>query len=117
MKILQHEEGFLKEQLFRISLICLGYVWRRVTARKLCSIIRFISPQFESELFMVRPCIRKLRYIGRGKDSTLASQPRNLFFVVGNVYVSKDFNGATYSFDAYDNGQRRIGCVYFERIT
>lgn len=117
MKKLRHQEGFSREWVFHLLLIYLGYVWKRVDAKKLHSIIRYFSPKFDPCLFMVRPCERQLRYIGRDEDTALVSRRRKLIFIVGIIYISKDFNGATYSFDAYKNGQRRIGCVYFERIT
>jgi len=117
MKQLRHQEGFSSEWVFHLLLIYLGYVWKGVDARKLHYIIRYFSPKLDSCLFMVRPCKRQLRYIGRWDEEENAFRACCNYFVVGNIYKSKDFNGATYSFYEYKDGDGRTGCAYFERIT
>jgi hypothetical protein len=56
-----------------------------------------------------RPCNRQLKYVGCQEENEEDS-----FFKVGQIYVSKAFNGATYKINGYD---RYIGCAYFERLT
>ena len=68
-------------------------------------VILYFEPDFFDTAFQLKPCTRKLKYLGGVKSG---------FFIKGKVYESIDFTGATYSIKGYDG---RIGCIYFERLT
>ncbi|MFH1321831.1 MAG: hypothetical protein ABII90_14420, partial [Bacteroidota bacterium] len=79
-----------------------------VKDRKAASIARrigrfFLLKWFGSLIYQEKECVRKLRFIGDGNE----------FFKHGQIYTSKYFNGATYSFEGYE---RRIGLVYFDVV-
>jgi hypothetical protein len=38
------------------------------------------------------------------------------YFKLGQIYMSSTFNGATYTFEGYENCENRIGCAYFEWV-
>ena len=68
------------------------------------NIICSIDPIYES-VYTRRECIRLLRYLGEDDTS----------LTYGNIYISKDFNGATYTIEKDDNGNERgCGSLYFE---
>jgi hypothetical protein len=58
-----------------------------------------------------RPCKRQLRYLGR--HWCPEADADETFFKIGQIYISKTFNGATYTIGNYD---RYIGYAYFERL-
>lgn len=70
------------------------------------NIICSIDATYKS-VYTRRECIRLLKYIG-DDDSSLTH---------GKTYVSKDFNGATYTIEKDDNNDERgCGSSYFERL-
>lgn len=75
-----------------------------------------VGEDMANEAFKRSPCVRKLRCIGtkpgREADSTDAAD----YFVKGQLYLSIDFNGATYSIAGYQEGERVIGFAYFEWV-
>jgi hypothetical protein len=111
-----HSEGFEKERLFHELLGMASEKCPNFKASILQEIIRAIHPEFDQGLFAVRPCVRKLRYIGYAAFTTPPEDDTDEFFEVGKIYESIDFNGATYTIAGYDEGQSPIGCAYFEWI-
>ena len=73
-------------------------------------IIAHFDPKFTDGLFESRPCVRKLRYVGREEDP---NSHVHSFCVLGEIYESIEFNGGTYTFKGYDG---RIGAAYFEIV-
>ena len=116
MRVKDHwEDGFEKENFAK-------QVWAE--AREECDdlswgaftrIIAKMCPETSTGLFSRRSCVRKLRYIGfRDFDVVIKDQHR--FFKVGKTYESLTFNGATYTIAGYENGEKPIGCAFFDRI-
>lgn len=66
--------------------------------------------------FKRRPCVRKLRYLGSEPGREADSSDAAEYFVKGQLYLSIDFNGATYSITGYHDGERVIGFAYFEWV-
>ncbi|ABW68508.1 hypothetical protein [Desulfosudis oleivorans] len=99
-------EGFRDEQKYDEVLWAAVDECYRFRARTVDKILSFILPELAERIFEVRPCTRKLKFIGDGQEHP--------YFEVGKIYESKDFTGATYSFADYQNGERRIGFCYFE---
>lgn len=64
---------------------------------------KIISPAFMDGLFKHRPYVKQVRYIGENEG----------YFVKGEVYETKTFNGATYTFEGRSGF---IGMVYFEEV-
>jgi hypothetical protein len=111
-----HYEGFEKESKFNIisgQALCDCPVLK---ARTVARIIAHIDPTFTEDLFTVRPCIRKLRYIGCGCAESPCPHHIDHFFKEGKIYTSIDFNGGTYMIEGYGDGRDRIGAAYFEWI-
>ena len=96
-----------------------------VEAREQCADLKWVTfnqiiekmcPQAAAGLFARRPCQRMLTYIGyRDFEVTVSEEHR--FFNVGQNYRSLTFNGATYTIEGYDGGEKPIGCAFFDRIT
>ena len=110
-----HYEGFEKEAKFSMiagQASCDCPVLKRRTVRR---IIAHVAPDFLEGLFEIRPCRRKLRYIGCRCEEIECSHGEP-FFEIGEIYESISFNGATYSIEVYCEGERRIGSAYFEWI-
>jgi len=110
----KHYEGFEKER--RFSMI-LGQALRDcpvLKARTVRRIIAHVAPEFTEGLYEIRPCIRKLTYIGCGCAEPACPHGHD-FFKMGEIYESIDFNGGTYSITGYGDGTKRIGSAYFER--
>ena len=111
-----HVEGFDAEMSFHI--ICMEI-------RKHCPDLKFgvikaaiatIAPDFVASLYKSRPCNRQLRYIGTTWCPEIEPPTDHEYFKLGQLYRSSTFNGATYTFDGYGDGERRIGCAYFEWV-
>ena len=111
-----HSEGFEKERLFHELLGMTLKKCPNFKASILREIIGAINPEFAKGLFDPRPCVRKLRYIGHARFEAPPEDDTHEFFEVGKIYESIDFNGATYTIAGYENGESRIGYVYFEWI-
>jgi len=109
-----HTEGFEKERLFHETLGKALENCPNFKAATLHEIIRAIHPEFDQGLFDVRPCVRKLRYIGYAGCEAPPDDDTHEFFEVGKIYESINFNGATYAIAGYENEETRIGYAYFE---
>lgn len=116
---LAHEEGFEKEEKFWMVLGQALQDCNLLKARTVERIIAHFAPDFVEGLFDIRPCERKLRYIGSccHEDPTFYGDSPDDFFKLGEIYESIDFNGATYAIKGYENGSGRIGSAYFERLS
>jgi len=115
-----HKEGFEKEE---------SYYEIFAKARELCpqlkheafkQIVKMLNPGLSDGLFARRPCVRKLKCIGFADWPDMSAEERQreeseLSFVVGDVYESEDFNGATYTIICSES-KFHIGCAYFEWI-
>lgn len=115
MSTRDHYEGFEEEEKFQTVL---GLAIRDcpiIMARTVKNIIAHYQPEIVENLFEIRKCERRLRYIGCGCEEKECSHGPD-FFEHGKIYESIDFSGATYSIKGYKNGKRRIGSVYFEWI-
>lgn len=103
-----HEEGFEKEKRFMEIYSKVQEITPSLYMdRDFKAVVRLINPELLEGLYAARPCKRMLRYTGEEHD----------FFRYGEIYYSRDFTGATYSFEGYvkDDGKpKRIGCAYFE---
>lgn len=111
-----HYESFEKEGKFNMILgqaICDCPVLKAHTVKR---IIAHIDPSFTEDLFAVRPCIRKLLFIGCGCAESPCPHGTFDYFKEGEIYTSINFNGGSYAIEGYGNGEKRIGCTYFERI-
>jgi len=111
-----HYEGFEKEDKFHLILAQALADCPVLKARTVKRIIAHIDPSFTNDLFSVRPCIRKLKYIGCGCAESPCPHDIDNFFKEGEIYTSIDFNGGSYSIVGYGEGNKRIGCNYFELI-
>jgi hypothetical protein len=109
---MEHNVGFEKEDKFHSLFAMAREDCPNLKTRTFKKIIAEINPEFMDGLFEPRPCIRRLRFVGRPCDEKDASGD-NDFFEIGKIYESIDYTGATYSFAGYDN---RIGCSYFEIV-
>jgi len=58
-----------------------------------------------------RSCRRQLRYLGCYWCPE--ENKENPFFKIGQIYISKTFNGATYTIEGIEG---YIGCAFFERL-
>ena len=109
-----HMIGFEREELFLQALVECRKKHSDFDAETLRSAIQIVCPESVDGLHEVRPCIRKLKFIGYanwGKDAP--EDDFDPFFQVGNLYESVDFNGGTYLIAGHEN---RIGCCYFDII-
>ncbi|OGW26531.1 MAG: hypothetical protein A2X59_00065 [Nitrospirae bacterium GWC2_42_7] len=116
---LKHEENYETEAAFHMILSHAINECPTLKARTVKKIIDQVDQELADALFCVRPCVRKLRYIGCscGEDKDFCGVTTNEYFNIGDYYESIDFNGATYTIKGYENGKQRIGASYFERIT
>lgn len=109
----KHSVGFEREDLFTQVLWETAKHHPGFQARTLRSIISRIAPEFGADLFERRPCVRTLRYRGywwcEGEDDNHPEE----HCVIGHIYESETFNGATYTIKGRDN---LIGCAYFDWI-
>ena len=67
-----------------------------------------VVPEFMEGLFEIRPCVRKLKYIGCGCEEAVCLHGHE-FFKMGKIYESIDFSGATYSIKGYGDG--KVACI------
>lgn len=123
MTICDHDEGFEKEAKLRsihaqvLEIQEALYKWK-----KFMEVARLINPELCEGAFARRQCVRKLRYIGYDNWPEPTRSEMNAeghdHFAHGEIYYSKDFNGATYSIEGYSekNKGRVIGCAFFEWI-
>ncbi len=111
-----HYEGFEKEDKFHLILAQALADCPVLKARTVKRIIAHIDTSFTNDLFSVRPCIRKLKYIGCGCTESPCPHDIDNFFKEGETYTSIDFNGGSYSIAGYGEGNKRIGSSYFELI-
>jgi len=86
-----------------------------IQAKTIKKIIQHVAPDFLDGLFEIRPCVRKLKYVGCDCDTDECDTGGG-YFKMGQVYESIDFTGATYTIKGYGNGKARIGSCYFEWI-
>jgi hypothetical protein len=108
-----HYRGFEKEEMFI-------RVWRAaarncpgLSVSAFCRMIRNVAPDFLNDLFSVRPCVRRLRYVRHGHNGLRHAVSQG-YFVPGRVYESIDFNGGDYAIKGYVDG--RIGHSCFEVV-
>ena len=105
-----HYEGFEKERRFNMVFGQARNDCSVLMVRTVKRIIAHFDPKFTDGLFESRPCVRKLRYVGREEDP---NSHVHSFCVLGEIYESIEFNGGTYTFKGYDG---RIGAAYFEIV-
>jgi len=113
VKHLKHTDSFEKEADYHRIMAealedCPG-----LKDRTIKRIISRVNPGFLEGLFEDRPCIRTLKYIGYA-EFDCEENDEHEFFNVDHIYQSVSFNGATYTIEGYP---KRIGYVYFERLT
>ncbi len=111
-----HYVGFEKEEKFHEILRQARSQCSVIMARTIKTIILHVNEEFMDGLFEIRPCVRRLRYVGCGCiecEFPNKKSPHNSFFKLGEVYESIDYNGGTYSFEGYE---RRIGSAHFEIV-
>jgi hypothetical protein len=108
----EHYEGFEREETFHLILAQALCECPVLKARTVKRIIAHVAPEFLDGLFEVRPCHRRLRYVGCGCIEQECPHGDS-FFKMGQVYESLDFNGATYGIKGHD---RRIGAAHFEWV-
>lgn len=111
-----HYEGFEAEEKFHFILKQALCECPLLKARTVKKIIYHVAPEFLDTLFNIRPCVRRLRYLGCGniccEFPTKGSRHDN-GLILGQIYESTDFNGATYKLKGYN---RRIGAIYFKWV-
>lgn len=111
-----HYEGFEKEELFHIVLRRALDDCPTIKARTIKRIIHQIAPDFMEGLFEAKPCVRKLRYVGCGDmccEFPTVDAPHDNGLVLGQVYESELFNGATYKLK---DRAGWIGAAHFEWV-
>ena len=111
-----HYEGFEKEGKFFLILAQAVSDCPVLKARTVKRIIAHIDPDFTEDLFAVRPCVRKLRYIGCGCVESPCPHDSHYSFKDGEIYTSIDFNGGPNTKEGYGDVEKRIGSAYFELI-
>lgn len=116
MAYIDHFENFEKEQKFHLILSQAVADCPTIKARVVKRIIAWVNEDFVNGLFEIRQCKRKLMYIGCGCVEKPCPHGDIDFFKEGEMYTSIDFNGASYTIEGCENGERRVGCVYFEWI-
>lgn len=111
-----HYEGFEKEERFHLILRQALDDCPTIKARTVKRIIHQVAPDFMEGLFAPRPCVRRLRYVGCGDvccEFPTEETPHESVLVLGQVYVSELFNGATYKLKGREDW---IGAAHFERV-
>ena len=114
-----HGEGFEKEsklhELF-FDLQCLFSDFL-IKWKLFEQIVALFSPDLIDGSFERRECIRMLRYRGccDVANNVNPSIGKHASFKIGGIYMSKNFNGATYTIDL-DGFDKMIGCNYFEWV-
>ncbi|MFH1886981.1 MAG: hypothetical protein ABIM40_09810 [Pseudomonadota bacterium] len=111
-----HFEGFEKEELFHLILNRALDDCPTIKARAVKRIIHQVAPDFMDGLFTPRPCIRRLRFVGCGEvccEFPTSEAPHENGLVLGHVYESELFNGATYKLRDHDGW---IGAAHFEWV-
>lgn len=125
MSIGNHDEGFeetaefkkLFHEMHRVLLTEDVFFLPYHIFQKIAGIL---APQICTNVNIRKPCRRKLRYIAYDSWPEPIRSELNArgsdYFEYGEIYISTDFNGATYSIEGYSDGIKRklIGCVYFE---
>ena len=109
-------EGFEKEERFHLILRRALDDCPTIKARTVKRIIHQVAPDFMEGLFSPRPCVRKLRYVGCGDvccEFPTEEAPHEGNLVLGQVYESEMFNGATYKLRDRDVW---IGAAHFEWV-
>jgi len=113
---LDHYDGFEKEKLFHNILgqaLCDN---PNIKARTINNVIYRVAPEFMEGLFMQRPCVRKLKYIGCWDiccEFPLNDSPHDNGMILGKIYTSKTFNGAVY---ILKGKKSPIGSAFFEVV-
>ena len=115
MEVRNHYDGFPNEHKFHMILDQAMNDCPTIKARVVRRIIAHFDRDFVRDLFVCRPCVRKLRYIGCG-CAEIECPHGNGFFRNGGLYESIDFNGGTYSIRGYEDGKKRIGFAYFNYV-
>lgn len=94
------KEAWVKVRSFQTAL----YKWK-----DFMNVVKVLNPDLSEGAFNRRACKRKLRYIGH-------NDPENypLSLIVGAVYESTTFNGATYTIVNEQGEEQVTGCAYFE---
>lgn len=122
MEIRDHMEGFEQADNFNKLFNDIRKYYPDFKYRQLHSAIAEVVPNYMEALGKRRLCFRKLRYIG---CTWCHEEPPtdDEYFKLGQFYVGKSFNGATYTIDGYyedasdeNSNERPIGCAYFEWI-
>lgn len=107
-----HMEGFRKEDTFGNIFCDIREYCPDLKFPQLHSAIAKVAPAYIAALGERKDCLRKLRYIGCTWCPEVPLDDE--FFKLGQVYVGKSFNGATYTIKGYDKNP--IGCAYFEWV-
>ena len=111
-ELAKHMDGFEKEALLAEmhghTDVC-GRLYKRVD---FMAVARVINPELCKHAFVRRPCKRTLRYIPQ-EGTPISEKLANDGFVLGNIYHSVDFNGATYTIE--ETGTV-VGMAYFEFV-
>ena len=111
-----HWNGFKREETFHLILQQALDDTATIKARTIKRIIAHVAPEFLEGLFIPRPCVRKLRYVGCGDvccEFPNGDTPHGDGLVLGQVYESETFNGAVYKLKGRD---RVVGASHFEWI-
>jgi len=109
-----HMIGFERERKFKM-IFQQAYRDCPVLKTKIVhKIIAHVAPDFVEGLFEKKSCVRKLRHIGCECVEPDCPHDEHIFFKIGEVYESIDFNGGTYAIKGYEG---RIGSSYFEWIS
>ena len=111
-----HYEGFEKEERFHQILRRALDDCPTIKARTIKRIIHQVAPDFMEGLFVPRPCVRRLRYVGCGDvccEFPTDDTPHGSGLVLGQIYWSEFFNGATYKLKGRDGW---VGSAHFEWV-
>ena len=114
MQTKSHYDEFEREMKFHEILAQARCTTPSISAKTVKEIIGSVCCDFLVGLFDVKPCVRKLKYVGNSKENNDSDNDKS-FFKIGQIYESVNFTGATYLIKGYDQ-KRRIGSAYFERV-
>lgn len=115
-----HMEGFKKGVLYREVISKVREKCPNLKFRDFRPVVEMLNPSLLEELFLRKPCVRKLKYIGYSNFPDLPEEGNKEAdskseFIRRNVYMSKDFNGGTYTINV-GGSDIVIGSSYFEWI-